>query len=377
MSGTGAAWSISESHSSTKERTGQPAANPHFTRASRARAGTARLQQNQTLIVPPIEFRIACADCLKLSWTIAALAVSSVVVAILMASSGPGLDILGKGSLIYLLILAVFALIRYRFRFADQGTSRFVRDFAEYTGLFIFVSLLCAAASYLLAAASSGYSDPVLARIDALLQFNWLAWYELVAAHPALQTAGRIAYANIYFSPLILMAAFAHSGARERAQCLLVSFWLAAIITLTLFVTMPAVGPLSYLWQGPIPYMPTSGTFQADLLPALRDRSSGLLDLGNLEGLVCAPSFHSTSAILYMVMGWGHRKIRWPLIGLNSAMLLATPVEGTHYLIDMIGGVFVAIVALGLTSVTLSLLSGKKMLISSGQSRTPAGALTA
>jgi len=100
---------------------------------------------------------------------IAALAVSSVVVAILMASSGPGLDILGKGSLIYLLILAVFALIRYRFRFADQGTFRFVRDFAEYTRLFIFVSLLCAAASYPLAAVSSGYSDPALARIDALL----------------------------------------------------------------------------------------------------------------------------------------------------------------------------------------------------------------
>jgi len=326
------------------------------------------LQQSQTLNVPPIEFRIACADCLKLSWMIAALVVSSVVVAILMASSGPGLDILGQGSLIYLLILAVLTCVRYRLRFAEQGTSRIVRDFAEYTGLFIFVSLLCAAASY---------SDPVLARIDALLQFNWLAWYELVAAYPALQIAGRIAYANIYFSPLILMAAFAHSGARERAQCLLVSFWLAAIITLTLFVTMPAVGPLSYLWQGPIPYMPTSGTFQADLLPALRDRSSGPLDLGNLEGLVCAPSFHSTSAILYMVMGWGHRKIRWPLIGLNSAMLLATPVEGTHYLIDMIGGVFVAIVALCLTSLTLSLLSGKKMLISSGQSRMPAGALAA
>jgi len=38
--------------------------------------------------------------------------------------------------------------------------------------------------------------------------------------------------------------------------------------------------------------------------------------------------------------------LRAPLVAVNAAMLLSTPVEGTHYLIDMILGAVVAVVAI-------------------------------
>ncbi len=283
-----------------------------------------------------------------------ALAACAVLTALMMVKAGIGFDVFG-GSLVYELIIVGCALVRFRLRGPVTGRLEIIRDFAEYSGLFMTMSLLGAVASYPLAAFSHGFADASLARIDRMLHFDWLGWYQLVAAHPALQTAGRAAYANIYFSPMLLIAGFAWTRDREGAQFFLVSFWAAAVITLALFAMMPAVGPLSYLWHGPISYMPTSGVYQAQLLPLLRSGTMDTVDLGQLQGLVCTPSFHTASAIIYIVLGWRNDTLRRPLLALNCAMLLATPVEGTHYLIDMIGGALVALVALVATRAALRL----------------------
>jgi membrane-associated phospholipid phosphatase len=123
------------------------------------------------------------------------------------------------------------------------------------------------------------------------------------------------------------------------------SFWLAAVATLLLFTLAPAQGPLAYLWHGRIPYMPQSALYQAQVIPLLRHHAVHEVAVTSLHGLVCAPSFHTVSAVLYIIAAWPIRKLRWPLLALNLAMLLATPVEGTHYLTDMIVGALVAIAA--------------------------------
>ncbi len=84
-----------------------------------------------------------------------------------------------------------------------------------------------------------------MARIDALLGFEWLDWYILVVDNPWLQTAGSLAYANIFLSPVLLLGGLALSGERARAQLFLVSFWLAAVITMLSFLAFPAVVPLA------------------------------------------------------------------------------------------------------------------------------------
>ena len=70
------------------------------------------------------------------------------------------------------------------------------------------------------------------------------------------------------------------------------------------------------------------------------------VDLGLLRGLVSVPSFHTAAAILYIVVAWPMARLRWPVLVVNLCMLLATPVEGTHYLMDMLGGAAVAGVSL-------------------------------
>lgn len=219
------------------------------------------------------------------------------------------------------------------------------RTGAFYAALTAMV-LMGAVASYPLAAMSHGFSDAALQHADRLLGFDWIGMYDMVAAHRSLQLLGTAAYRSIYLTPAVILAWFAWEGRNEDAYRFLATFWLAATITLVLYPMMPAVGPLSYLWHGPLPYLPESETWQQGLIPVLRAGGDSVIDLGQLRGLVSAPSFHTASAFVFIAAGWQIRPLRWAVVAVNVAMLLSTPIEGTHYLSDMILGMLVALVAI-------------------------------
>ena len=39
---------------------------------------------------------------------------------------------------------------------------------------------------------------------------------------------------------------------------------------------------------------------------------------------------------------WPIARLRWPVLILNNAMLVATPIDGAHYLVDVLAGVVIA-----------------------------------
>lgn len=240
-------------------------------------------------------------------------------------------------------VLAIGA--RFALRRPTSRSQQVIRDAIDHIGLFSLVCIVGALASYPVAADSTGYDDRLLEGVDRLLRFDWVSWYDVVAAHPWLQVAETVAYQSIFVTPAVLLIYFAVSGRRAEARLFIASFWLAALITLILFAMAPARGPLAYLWRGHIPYMPESALYQAQLIPLLRSHALHSIAVGSLHGLVCAPSFHTVSAVLFIVAAWPIRALRWPVLALNIAMLLATPVEGTHYLTDMIVGGLVALLA--------------------------------
>lgn len=224
--------------------------------------------------------------------------------------------------------------------------GRAIADAAAYCLMFTAIALIGAVTSYPVAALSHGFADAALQRVDLALRFDWLAWYRLVAGHIVLQWAGIAAYESIYLTPAIMLGWFAFRDDKAGAYRFLASFWLAAVVTLAAFSQMPAIGPFAYLWRDPIPYMPRSELWQPDLIPVLRAHALHVVDLGQLRGLVSAPSFHAAAAAIYIATAWHIPRLRWILVPLNLAMLLSTPVEGTHYLADIILGVGIAIAAM-------------------------------
>lgn len=253
------------------------------------------------------------------------------------------------GNLLYFVIFLAILALRFCLPRTSWALAEPVVRFAEYAAVFMIISLMGASASYPIAALTHGYADTTLQAIDEALGFDWLHWYRTVCDQPLLQLLGTIAYRSIYVTPALLLGYAALAGDDHRAYRFMFEFWLATVLTLAVFTLMPAVGPFSHLWHGAIPYMPESELWQQGLIPALRAHSVHVVDLGHLRGIVSAPSFHTAAAVLYVAAGWRIPQLRWPIVAINAAMLLSTPVEGTHYLIDMILGAIVALVALGLT----------------------------
>ncbi len=278
-------------------------------------------------------------------WIAAALVLSGLAVSAMLIVTGIVVTPENRGFVIAMASIAALLATRFALRRPNAMRQRQIRDFCEYMLVFLAISLLGVFATYAVAAKTTGFADPMLQRIDHALHFDWLAWYRMVAASPLLQAIGSTAYSCIYLSPILILAYFAKTQSRFAAHKFLLTFWLGVLLTIIAFPLVPAEGPLSYLWQGPIPYMPTSALYQEQLIPALRAHLVKDIDLGALRGLVCAPSFHTVSAVLYIAAAWPVRPLRWVIVPLNLGMLLATPVEGTHYLADMIAGLLVAIAA--------------------------------
>lgn len=283
-------------------------------------------------------------------WLWLVFALGTLTSALLMLAAGLKIELLSPSNVPYVIAGLLVLAVRSPFAVRRLPHGRKIADLAGYYSVFAAIALMGAVTSYPIAALSHGYADAWLQRIDVALHFDWLAWYRLVAEHPMLQWAGVIAYESIYLTPAILLGWFGWHGDRDAARRFLASFWVAAAVTLTLFALMPAVGPFSYLWQGSIPYMPRSELWQPDLIPALRARSVHVVDLGQLRGIVSAPSFHAAAATLYSATAWRIARLRRPLLILNAAMLLSTPVEGTHYLSDILIGMAVAVGAMWLVN---------------------------
>ncbi len=290
-------------------------------------------------------------------WLVLAATLGLVMLTLMMEYERLSIAPFAPATLIFSAAFAAFAGVHFTLRNPASHAQRVARDIAEYYGLFTLIALTGALASYPVSAMTSGYVDEGLVRADQLLRFDWLAWYDVVAAHRSLQIIGTAFYQSIYASPAILLGWFAWSNQRAAARRFLAAFWIAAVLALLLFRFMPAVGPFAALWHGPFPYMPESALWMDQLIPELRLHMIHVIDLGAIRGLVSAPSFHTASAVLFIAAAWPHRTLRWPILAINVAMLLATPVEGTHYLIDMILGAAVAGAALGAVAAISEALS--------------------
>ena len=81
----------------------------------------------------------------------------------------------------------------------------------------------------------------------------------------------------------------------------------------------------------------------------LRAGNPSAFDLSRLQGLISFPSYHTVLAVL---LTHAHRrsKLLIPIAAINGVMLLSIPLFGGHYLVDMIAGAAVALLAIAATS---------------------------
>jgi membrane-associated phospholipid phosphatase len=91
--------------------------------------------------------------------------------------------------------------------------------------------------------------------------------------------------------------------------------------------------------------MPVSHTSWPVFL-GLRDGGYRLVMAIGSKGIITFPSLHAALAVILMAAFWPVPIARWFGAIINSLMLAATPIDGSHYFVDVLAGVAIAIVCL-------------------------------
>ena len=194
---------------------------------------------------------------------------------------------------------------------------------------------------YLAARFRAPLKDHVLSQIDHGLGFDAVTLVHGMAHHPWIRVFFSLSYSALF--PLMVLAAIL-PAVRYRFQAvkeLIVATSFATIVGAVLFRFVPAIGPWSV--HG---YAPSTAQLRCqDLLLSLRSNTTHVLDL-NESGIVCFPSFHTLLAVVSCVALWSIKPLRIPAAVLASCVVLSTLTTGWHYLVDVIGGLLLAILSI-------------------------------
>ncbi|ABE44452.1 hypothetical protein Bpro_2536 [Polaromonas sp. JS666] len=245
-----------------------------------------------------------------------------------------GWSISGRGVAAIALAAAAFL--------APLAISRYRRDLRIHTtvrvaALLIVFQAAGATLSYLVISTNAALIDAPLAAWDRALGFDWLALQSWLQSHPTAQATLRFAYQSGLIQLVFVILFLGFTARAERLDQFMRLFIVATLLTIILSGPFPAAGA----WK----YYALPGPFNLSSLShfeLLRDGHLRDIPLGNMQGLISIPSLHSAMAVLLVHSMRGTRLLP-AFVVLNAAMLASTPIDGSHYFVDVLAGVVLAI----------------------------------
>ena len=231
----------------------------------------------------------------------------------------------------------------YRRLRPDVFVSVTTESFAQ----LLLVLTLGAALSYPLATIGFPYRDGLLHGADVGLGLDWVAHFRFVSERPLLSLMTLLAYDSVLLQLVVLMVVLVPTRRFVRFQQFVLANAIGLCIALAVFAFMPAAGTYSFLQIGNGQLGDLSPVVTADqkvYLDALRSGKQVLVD--EMSGLITFPSFHTAWAIFFAWAFYPVKRLRAAAILLNLVVLAATPVQGAHYFIDLVGGAIVAVISI-------------------------------
>ena len=252
-------------------------------------------------------------------------------------------------------LLATASLVIARFYDSRRREAGIAAIFGTTAQLVCFTAV-GAPLSYLAARAGYPLWDATLAAWDQQIGFDWPAALKTISAHPQLETVLGLAYGSLLPQMIFTTLALGFTGRIARLQTFLSAFIACTLTTIVMSAFLPATGPWLFLGLDPSAahgFLPTSSTSWPVFL-GLRDGSLHTLHALGSEGIITFPSLHAALAVIFALALWQVPILRWIVLGLNITMLLATPLYGSHYLVDVLAGIAIAVVCWSLTAWAMS-----------------------
>jgi membrane-associated phospholipid phosphatase len=245
------------------------------------------------------------------------------------------------------------------------------------TAFLIVFPAASALLSYLLVTITGPRIDETLRAVDVAMGFHWPDAMALAGDHPAVTKFLALAYESVMPQTVVLMLVLGLRGQSAELYRLSLALALGAVITLAVWTIAPSFGAFS-VYTLPDQVSQKLGLvlgfdYARDLVAMLKN-GPGFISPTELRGLVGFPSYHTLQAL---VLAWYARKLawlRWPALALNLLVLVSTPIQGGHHLIDMIGGAAVTVAAVLLSA---RIVAAAERRAAQARSQVPLGALEA
>ena len=215
----------------------------------------------------------------------------------------------------------------------------------ETTAQVVAFAAVGAPLSYLAAAANLPLQDHLFDAADKAFGLDWRALLNWMNATPMVYATLRPIYSSLTLQMTTAVLALAFSGRLLRLRIYVLSFILAALVTIAISALLPAAGawPFYRLMATDSPHLIPAVSTSWPVFYGLRDGSIRELTAIGSEGIISFPSLHAALAVIVTVALWPIPVLRWAILALNLAMLAATPIDGSHYFSDVFAGIVIAL----------------------------------
>lgn len=243
-------------------------------------------------------------------------------------------------------VFALYAVVLALALYLDPFMFGRVAVAADALMLFMMISILGAVASYVAMKQSGALTDGFLDRADRMMGFSWPAIRAVVDQQPIFLSILTYAYRFCGPMPVIIVALLCTTGRAAHCYKFIRIFSAALVVTIGVALFFPAVAAFAFYEYSPVP---GNAVHYGAIIAGLRDGSLTAIDIRDLGGILTFPSFHATMAILFAWALWPIRRARGVAVIVNSLMWFSAVPIGGHYVIDILGGSVIAILAIKFT----------------------------
>ena len=255
---------------------------------------------------------------------------------------GQNVDWAAYGSIMALVAGMVGMGIFYR----ASGRSERIGAATICAGLFIYFTICLSLFNYHLLPTWRTPIDPQLARIDQFFGYYWPSIIEWAGQNPTINNILRIAYVSTMPQLALLVVILGLSGRIKELHVLILSITITATFTICWWGFFPSFGASS-IYQLPAAMealaSPELGTAYGAYLVSLGAQGPQFITPSEIKGLIGFPSYHTVLAVTAL---YASRTIKWifPIyLVLNILILPGVFVHGGHHMVDLIGGLVIAI----------------------------------
>jgi len=270
----------------------------------------------------------------------------------LLLLKGVGIDFVGYASLIacgaFLVALGQFyRRVRHNDRIAAAATA---------AGLFVLFTIAGSIFNYLLLPLRFSPIDPMLARFDAALGFDWPAFVTWASQYPRAGVLLQMIYATSLPQLVAILLVLGFGGKTGLLHHFLMTGVIGALGAIICWFFFPSFGASSIYGLPPEVTQRVSlavdPAYGAQLVELGRN-GAAFLTPRNVLGLIGFPSFHTVMAAMSACFMLRCGRVGLPFLLLNVLMMPAIVIQGGHNLADVFGGFLIFGAAYAIAAVAL------------------------